>query len=134
MATLTITSSIKSKRDISADIDLISYGYCRHCNQLPRVYQIEWGRKNTGQVTECCGEADGWLDNWKRRNGTPQLRDRADGVKGHFCIGRVRELGACDTWEFWNDTWQSWASAGTVYMEQAAKVRLVELIEKQKDV
>lgn len=41
-----------------------------------------------------------------------QLYDRADGVKGHFCIGFKDEAGI--NW-FWNERARRWCSAGTVY-------------------
>jgi hypothetical protein len=53
------------------------------------------------------------------------LRDRADGVRGHFCIGRHMEKYRnypTPTWEYW--TGEKWASFGKVYnREEAIAVR-----------
>lgn len=57
-----------------------------------------------------------------------ELLDHADGVSGHFCIGRFRGT----FWEFWSDTFQggSWSSAGTVYVgRDAAESKLKELTD-----
>lgn len=62
------------------------------------------------------------------RCGIPKLIDRADGVRGHYCIGRsVDMLSHPSIFEFWNDA-HGWCSAGTVYVgEQAAKAKLYEV-------
>lgn len=43
----------------------------------------------------------------------PTLVDRADGVKGHFCIGRLIRPNE-SYWEFWNSG--RWLSAGQVFI------------------
>jgi len=56
----------------------------------------------------------------------PGLLDRGDGVKGHYCIGRLIRIDEI-YWEFWNHG--KWASAGQVFvgkeaaMEAMAQVR-----------
>lgn len=75
MATITTTSAIKSKVEITDKLDLSSYPNCIHCGLAPRVFEITWGsRKNTGQIVECCEAGSGWLENWKRCN-SPALSD-----------------------------------------------------------
>ena len=46
----------------------------------------------------------------------PRLFNRADGVDGHYCIGRKSTGG--DYYEFWNNG--AWSSAGTVFDLTAA--------------
>lgn len=54
----------------------------------------------------------------------PRLLDRADGVKGHFCIGRSPDGRY---YEFWHEQ-TGWCSAGTVFVgEEAAEAKLAEL-------
>lgn len=43
--------------------------------------------------------------------GTPHLRNRADGVNGHYCISRKSPRG--NFYEFWNNG--EWTSAGQVF-------------------
>lgn len=43
----------------------------------------------------------------------PAIIDRADGVQGHYCVGRLIKIGE-PFWEYWNSG--SWASAATVYV------------------
>lgn len=53
----------------------------------------------------------------------PKLCDRADGVKGRFCIGRRIEDGPF--WEYWNDRLGKWWPVGTLYYgEEAALAKL----------
>ena len=55
----------------------------------------------------------------------PTLRDRADGVKGHYCIGRLINPEE-PYWEYWNKG--QWASAGEVFNgKEAAEAQLREL-------
>lgn len=42
----------------------------------------------------------------------PYLKNRADGVNGHYCIARQHESG--EYYEFWNSEKRIWCSAGTV--------------------
>lgn len=52
-----------------------------------------------------------------------RLFDRADGVRGHFCIGRRRSDGCC---EYWNR--DGFYSAGEVFTgEKSAKAKLRRL-------
>ncbi len=44
------------------------------------------------------------------------LFDRADGVKGHYCIGR--RIGNTNFVEFWNKT--GWAGHGQLFTSEAA--------------
>jgi predicted Zn-ribbon and HTH transcriptional regulator len=60
-----------------------------------------------------------------------KLLDRADGCKGHFCLGRQRNP---PYWEFWSETYNggSWCSAGTLFSgREAAQEKLAELAEQQ---
>ena len=56
-----------------------------------------------------------------------KLIDRADGVRGHFCIGR--QVKDTIYWEFWNEKENTWCSAGTVYSENEAKIKMGQLNE-----
>lgn len=42
-----------------------------------------------------------------------KLVDRADGVRGHFCIGRRAVTALGDFWEFYNKG--AWVSAGQLF-------------------
>lgn len=53
-----------------------------------------------------------------------QLCDRADGVSGHFCIGRYNEAGKF--WEFYNNG--KWCSAGHVYVGEECAAEAMEKI------
>ena len=44
--------------------------------------------------------------------GDPYLKNRADGVDGHYCIARNDKKGYH---EFWNDKIKKWASAASVF-------------------
>ena len=46
-------------------------------------------------------------DDWE-----PRMYNRADGVDGHYCIGRRRPDGYH---EFWHHGLQKWCSAGSVF-------------------
>ena len=55
-----------------------------------------------------------------------RLLDYADGVKGHFCIGRT--VGCPAYWEFYNRG--DWVSAGQVFKtKKAAQARLKRLTQ-----
>lgn len=47
--------------------------------------------------------------------GDPELRNRADGVRGHYCIGRLMRRNA-PYFEFWN--YGVWCSAGQVFTDE----------------
>lgn len=52
----------------------------------------------------------------------PTLTDRGDGVKGHYCIGRLIKPGE-PYWEYWNKG--QWSSAGEVFIgNEAAQAQL----------
>jgi hypothetical protein len=54
-----------------------------------------------------------------------KIFDRADMVRGHFCIGRMKDDRG--TWEFWNEK-AGWSSAGTVIVgRDAARDRMKQL-------
>jgi hypothetical protein len=57
----------------------------------------------------------------------PKLRDRGDGVKGHYCIGRqVNDGDGFLYWEFYNKG--KWCSAGEVFIgRETAEAKLKEL-------
>lgn len=58
----------------------------------------------------------------------PELIDHADGVKGHFCIGRRIHVSP-DVWEFWNPT--GWAGHGKMFsMREGAEFVLQRLLKK----
>lgn len=53
------------------------------------------------------------------------LIDRADGVRGHYCIGRHMEKYRhfpTPTWEFWDG--DKWSSAGKVYIYEEGIIPL----------
>mgnify|MGYP001596777808 CR=1 FL=1 len=53
-----------------------------------------------------------------------KLFDYADGVAGHYCIGR--RIGDSEFWEFWNPS--GWAGSGKLLTsQQAAEFKLNEL-------
>ena len=55
------------------------------------------------------------------------LIDYADGVKGHFCLGRPIPPEHF-YWHFWNDTANDWCSAGSVYVgKDAARAKRREV-------
>jgi hypothetical protein len=62
--------------------------------------------------------------------GAVRLYDRADGVRGHFCIGReVIPASGLRYHEFWNAG--RFCSAGQVYVgETAAKKKLIEIVQR----
>jgi hypothetical protein len=61
-----------------------------------------------------------------------RLYDRADGVKGHFCIGRKVTGRGFDYNEFWNDG--KFTSAGEVFIgEETAESKLRELETQLRD-
>ena len=61
----------------------------------------------------------------------PTIIDRADGVKGHYCIGRLIKVGE-PFWEYWNSG--SWCSAPTVYVgERLALEALTEIRSREPD-
>lgn len=45
-------------------------------------------------------------------NGEPYLKNRADGVDGHYCIARERTDGAH---EYWSVSLGEWTSCGTLF-------------------
>ena len=55
----------------------------------------------------------------------PTLLDRGDGVKGHFCIGRLIKPAEI-YWEFWNGG--QWRGAGEVFVGREAAQRQLDLI------
>lgn len=62
--------------------------------------------------------------------GRPKLFDRADGVKGHYCIGRPRGNGFT---EFWSPHF-GWCCAGTVYVgKELATKKLKAVIDAHKE-
>lgn len=48
----------------------------------------------------------------------PYLVDRADGVKGHYAIGRMHPAGYQEVWNLWSHCWSS-ASEDVLTLEQA---------------
>jgi hypothetical protein len=50
----------------------------------------------------------------------PTLVDRADSVRGHYCIGRLK-WGNQSYWEFWNKG--QWVSAGQVFIGEEAAMK-----------
>lgn len=61
----------------------------------------------------------------------PHLYDGADGVCGHYCIGRWNAEGQYN--EFWVEDRNRWASAGTVYVgKERAEAKLSQLTPVEK--
>ena len=60
-----------------------------------------------------------------RSNGEAFLVDRADAVRGHFCIARFNQPRCCT--EFWSEK-HGWRSAGDVIVgREAAEKKLLEI-------
>ena len=59
--------------------------------------------------------------------GIPYLKNRGDGVDGHYCIARKHEEGYH---EFWNNDSKVWCSAGTVFALGAENKANVKEAEK----
>ena len=60
-----------------------------------------------------------------------RIFDRADGVRGHFGIGRPSTQYGLPFWEYWNDKTNNWESAGSVYVgEIVVGDKLRELQER----
>lgn len=57
----------------------------------------------------------------------PTLVDRGDGVKGHYCIGRLVKPGE-PYWEYWSKG--EWSSAGEVFIGREAAEAQLESIRK----
>ena len=60
----------------------------------------------------------------------PFLVDRADGVRGHYCVARTYKWGRLDVHEYWNTRIGAYASAGTMYT--SLKDASCELVERVK--
>ena len=59
-----------------------------------------------------------------------RLCDHADGVRGHFCIGKTLD-GVY--YAYWNEHQKRWATAGTVYTSKTeAEAKLKELAEREQ--
>lgn len=57
--------------------------------------------------------------------GEPEIIDRADGVRGHFAIGRKLNARAkISIWEFWSKN--RWCSAGEVFYSRTAAERVLQ--------
>lgn len=53
-----------------------------------------------------------------------KLFDRADGVRGHYCVGRQVDKGdGLPFWEYW--TGDRWASAGKVYFYKSSALMVL---------
>lgn len=50
--------------------------------------------------------------------------NRADGVNGHYCIGRQID----DYWEFWNR--YEWSSAGEVFQDRKIAIKTLRFLKK----
>ena len=62
-----------------------------------------------------------------------KLINRADGIKGHYCIGRPMEAFNTTVWEFWNK--DKWRSVGEVFTcREIALKKLEELRQCTKEV
>lgn len=59
-----------------------------------------------------------------------KLRDRADMCRGHYCIARVASVGPTGLryWEYWSESSQGFASAGTVYVGRPAAMAKLKQI------
>jgi hypothetical protein len=64
------------------------------------------------------------------RSGAFELIDRADGVRGHFCIGRRKAEFGWEVWEFFNNG--KWESAGEVFYSRTAAERKLKQLLKEK--
>ena len=58
-----------------------------------------------------------------------RLFDRADGVKGHYCIGRQMTKYVAETWEFYNKG--AWCSAGQIFTSLASAEFVMEKLIKK---
>lgn len=57
----------------------------------------------------------------------PVIVDRGDGVKGHYCIGRLVKPGE-PYWEYWNKG--EWGSAGEVFIGREVAEAQLEAVRK----
>lgn len=55
-----------------------------------------------------------------------KLIDRADGIRGHFCIGRLTGNGLF--WEFWNKG--IWKAVGQVFVGKTVAERKLKSLRK----
>lgn len=60
-----------------------------------------------------------------------KLCNRADGVPGHYCIGKKIVPGQ-PWWHFWNEQTNAWWGAGTVYVGRLRAERMLEKLRTAK--
>ena len=73
----------------------------------------------------------------KHRVSLPVLRDRADGVKGHFCVGRFVDGIYIQLWSIKSQRWSSTADYDPLTEAAAIKIRdelIAAIQEKSKHV
>lgn len=108
--------------------------------QKQRIEQIELARKSgvlpwshlssPTQINNCAASAIDFLLSLVKSQESehgywPALLDRGDGVRDHFCIGRLIRPGEI-YWEFWNKG--RWVSAGEVFVGREAAQKQLDAI------
>ena len=63
-----------------------------------------------------------------------RLFDRADGVKGHYCIGFKDTLGTCHWWGKTSEDDYGWCSAGIVFEHEIAHAVLAIVLAPKRRV
>lgn len=77
------------------------------------LWPSDQDRADNEELDRVCVYAEQLLDNLERAfTVEPHLKNRADGVDGHYCIGRQTKQGY---FEFWSKESKKWCSAGTVF-------------------
>lgn len=82
-----------------------------YAHQKAASNSLVYGRGGFEKSLSALALLDGMIE-----GGVPHLRNRADGVNGHYCIGRKSPRG--NFYEFWNNG--EWTSAGQVFDLTAA--------------
>ena len=100
--------------DVSALVDLLRDigDVCRQLEMPSERAIAEWADR-IDDALAACPKQQSTPTPW-----VPVLKNRADGVDGHFAIGRFNPLGY---WEFWNLVSHNWASAsdGVLTLDEA---------------
>jgi len=60
-----------------------------------------------------------------------ELVDHADGVRGHFCIGRRIPGLSIEVWEFYNPS--GWAGHGQLFTSRASAEFVMARLQKQQE-
>lgn len=62
-----------------------------------------------------------------------KLLDHADGVRGHYCVGRQVDIGdGFPFWEFW--TGDGWGAAGKIYYYKSSALIVMNAVKEASNV